>query len=995
MLRLGRVTAFALLLFGTLLKYTSGQTVVYSNQANIENVAIGFSPLPVIWDDLQLTGSGTLSEISLVTLHSDPNVRTASGFIDLRIFDEANNRPQGTPIGMIPFNGTYAPFAGNTDYTLISLSGLETLGLALPGTGRIGVGIQLDDEDWFFPGAGTPTVGSSPGDNWLDNSSFERRDATGDFAWRVVVAETSPLVKWDASSGMWDDPANWDTGSPPLPSQDVLVRSTGAVATVTGPASDVTVKSIQVGELAFSNTTLRLQPGTTLTATESFLIAINGFLDLNGGRLVTGDFGGQPNLVFNAGTIEVHGGTFSPTPFDFTLSGIGNPTVILDDALFNVGFGATREDLLIANTISHRGSLTARDGSTLTAANVVVGGPRGTQGELILSGPGTTMDVSTKLTLGQNPGTNNDPARGTLRIENQAIATVAEMDIGQAGHGIATIDGGTLNVVQNGSNPRSGELRIGGLAPSSLTIENGGVVNARIVDIASITATTASVLVTGSGSLLNVTSGIAVGDSNEGKLRVLDGAHVTTGSLATGVGTGLAANEKNEIQIDGSDTRVTATGSIRADVGGEVTIMGGAQVTANTAAASGGTLRVSGPGTLVDTSVTTNTLASFGAPRGTARIENGAVVRSRGLEIATLGTAASSVVITGEGTRLETDGLFFVVGNVRPGSLDIEAGAVVERTGDVFVAASNTAPGDLTILGSGSRLDVEGDFYLSGGRLNGQVFSFTSVGMLNIQEGAVVDVAGTMEPFPSGQINLQGGSLIADEITLQSGGQFNFTAGRLAVDNFVGNLLNNGGTLAPGGSPGITDVSGLLDQNDGTLEIEIFAGGATPMPGVDFDQVLAGSVQLDGALQIIADEGYQPALGDTFQIIDAATSLSGQFASVLGADLGGGLVFDVIVDALARNVTLEVIQSATLDGDYNNDGRVDAADYVVWRKTDGTPAGYNAWRTNFGNTLGSGSAVAANEIVPEPASVVLALLGTMLLVSLPQARSSRPSHYQS
>ena len=89
-------------------------------------------------------------------------------------------------------------------------------------------------------------------------------------------------------------------------------------------------------------------------------------------------------------------------------------------------------------------------------------------------------------------------------------------------------------------------------------------------------------------------------------------AHVTTGSLATGLGTGLAATEKNEIQIDGSQTRVTATGPLRADVGGEITISGGAQVTANTAAASGGTLKVSGLGTLLDTSTTTNTVASFG-----------------------------------------------------------------------------------------------------------------------------------------------------------------------------------------------------------------------------------------------------------------------------------------------------------------------------------------------------------------------------------------------
>ena len=30
-------------------------------------------------------------------------------------------------------------------------------------------------------------------------------------------------------------------------------------------------------------------------------------------------------------------------------------------------------------------------------------------------------------------------------------------------------------------------------------------------------------------------------------------------------------------------------------------------------------------------------------------------------------------------------------------------------------------------------------------------------------------------------------------------------------------------------------------------------------------------------------------------------------------------------------------------GDFNGDGTVDAADYVVWRKTDGTPLGYDTW----------------------------------------------------
>ena len=72
---------------------------------------------------------------------------------------------------------------------------------------------------------------------------------------------------------------------------------------------------------------------------------------------------------------------------------------------------------------------------------------------------------------------------------------------------------------------------------------------------------------------------------------------------------------------------------------------------------------------------------------------------------------------------------------------------------------------------------------------------------------------------------------------------------------------------------------------------------------------------------------------------------------------------------------------AVLPGDFNNDGTVDAADYVVWRKTDGTQTGYDAWRANFGASLGPGSGSAGYPLgasaqplsaaVPEPSAVVL------------------------
>ncbi len=75
---------------------------------------------------------------------------------------------------------------------------------------------------------------------------------------------------------------------------------------------------------------------------------------------------------------------------------------------------------------------------------------------------------------------------------------------------------------------------------------------------------------------------------------------------------------------------------------------------------------------------------------------------------------------------------------------------------------------------------------------------------------------------------------------------------------------------------------------------------------------------------------------------------------------------------------------AGVPGDYNGNGSVDAADYVLWRDggplqnevvTSGTvtPEDYDEWRARFGNPpgAGSGSAIAA---VPEPACFSLGII---------------------
>lgn len=75
--------------------------------------------------------------------------------------------------------------------------------------------------------------------------------------------------------------------------------------------------------------------------------------------------------------------------------------------------------------------------------------------------------------------------------------------------------------------------------------------------------------------------------------------------------------------------------------------------------------------------------------------------------------------------------------------------------------------------------------------------------------------------------------------------------------------------------------------------------------------------------------------------------------------------------------------AASLPGDYNSNGKVDAADYVLWRDNPsafGGAAGYNTWRANFGNPPGSGAGLGSG-IVPEPAGITLLLFGMAFLRS--------------
>jgi len=77
--------------------------------------------------------------------------------------------------------------------------------------------------------------------------------------------------------------------------------------------------------------------------------------------------------------------------------------------------------------------------------------------------------------------------------------------------------------------------------------------------------------------------------------------------------------------------------------------------------------------------------------------------------------------------------------------------------------------------------------------------------------------------------------------------------------------------------------------------------------------------------------------------------------------------------AALEDIKWSVLPKITvLPGDYNSDGTVDAADYVMWRKG-GTSGTYATWRQNFGRSL-SGAGGGASVSTPEPVSAAIVLV---------------------
>jgi hypothetical protein len=164
-----------------------------------------------------------------------------------------------------------------------------------------------------------------------------------------------------------------------------------------------------------------------------------------------------------------------------------------------------------------------------------------------------------------------------------------------------------------------------------------------------------------------------------------------------------------------------------------------------------------------------------------------------------------------------------------------------------------------------------------------------------------------------------------------------------------------------GGDIGATEAATSLESGSTYM----FLGKVNFHSGTTPDEYYLSWLKV-GTDSVPASEPVSWMLSRTHEVV----SLSG---NTLRLDFGNGAIgTSTQLDELRLGTTYASV-ALGLTGDFNNDGSVDAADYIVWRKNDGSQTGFDLWRANFGNTIGSGAAIHFGQSgVPEPASWFIA-----------------------
>lgn len=713
---------------------------------------------------------------------------------------------------------------------------------------------------------------------------------------------------------------------------------------IVGPANRLTLDSFSP---SFSNAStitsmaMFTESGGSTTFTNTSNLNVAGTLNIsrptgsNGSATFTV---GSGTTTFN-NTVAVHtGGTLNATAGTFNANNgilINGGTLNANPANFNLPTGPSL-DAINQGQVNFTGSYNLAGGRTFmfedgadftTTSQFLVG--NNSNGTLIADGVGSTLNLNTGGSFNEIAIAS---ATGVVTVRNGAALLSDSSSFGIARSSTNVNTSGTLNV-ESGASAILNNINIGNLNGNAST----GILNV---------TGTGSVLTQNGSSFLNLGNADTPGNAGIHTINVENGGVYNT---ATGT------------------TTIRKTGTLNILSGGTFNANGNVNIIGGSLVRNGGAFTLAEGKTLTASDdaqvqfIGSNNLSQ----NKTLTVNSGADVSFTSFfdvgNSSTVGTG--TVIVDGPGSTLSTNTTGSTVvdwgSNGSTGNITVRNGGTLNIQGNASLRMAQSGSTSVSTVNveSGGQLNVNGIFL--GNSTAGGTANITVTGA-----GSGLNQSGTST------LTLGAASGGSGQVTVADGGNFVTGTGQTTI-NTTGRLQVNTG--------GIVDILGDFSTT-GTIGMELD-------PINEFNFILVnGTATLAGTLDLSFASGYTPTAGDSFFILNAGNGISGTFDQIIAPTISG-LTFTPLYDAVS--LTIEVSQ-ATLLGDYNNNGTVDAADYTIWQDNfnsttslaaDGNGDGiinaadYTVWQDNFGST----SATAVGMIsIPEPGSLLL-----LLVLSLP------------
>lgn len=702
--------------------------------------------------------------------------------------------------------------------------------------------------------------------------------------WNGTTTSGSPVVvvggsgTWTAAPGV----TNWIT--PDLttyvastPSMPALFRGTAGTVSVSTTAGAVSAEGLKfettgytlvaaaVGDtLALAITSgipnVNVVGDSTVATIALPLTGTQGLEKTGTGRLIlTGANTYTGNTKISAGTLQLGNGTTTGTV-------VGNITNNAALAFNPAGFTAA-----FAGVISGTGTVekAGTGWQTLSGNNTYSGVTTVSAGMLL---------VSSNTALGTTAGRTVVSSGATLGLYGTGITVAEPLTLSGFGASFGLGYAGALasfrgNSVSAGTNTVSGAIT---LAADASIVNSGGV-----GDILNLTGT-----ITGDGKSLYL-------GSSTGAINTVSG-QINTGSGGVGIASGswkfTNINGYTGATVIAAGAKLTLAGPIFNPINGDITNDGTLAMDAqelNGIISGSGNIEVGS-----SSNYTYSYLDGANTYTGNTNVLGGLLyVRNA----SALGSAAGGTTVSREAS------IYFApvdANNVISEPLTISGSGIYDSGAALVFEKNNiTYKGRITLaddasikVGDSATVDFQGAIVGSGKTLTLAANPTTSnsrtiSGGIALGSGGVLIIGGlwvfTANNSYTGDTNIStdgggGGTLrlngsLAGRVIVNLGGTL------AGSGNVMGAKVNNGGTIAPGNSPGTLTVDGTLEMETGsTYQVDVTPTGAHDL------LIVTGNVTIaDGTtLEVIAEPGVYAA-SSTLTILSTSGTITGGFTNVI------------------------------------------------------------------------------------------------------------------